>query len=221
MAAPPTTDETAGRLKALRDRLDVVDTSIHRLLRERFEIVEEIGAAKGPDEPVIRPAREAAVIENRLALHKGAMPPDMLAHIWRVVMSAACMVQRPFTVHTFGAPDVAAFLYGPVPLIAHSSAERAVRALSPGDVAVLHGDDGWWRAAREVGAHGLLRVPLEGGEALVVGGPNVAPGAGPDAVLVRDETLQILPASAITADDIVLGRPHTFPMKLPTAKIAP
>ena len=206
-------------LAALRDRLDQVDTGVHRLLRERFEIVAEIGAAKGPGEPIVRPAREAAVIENRLSLHSGAMPREVLVHIWRVLMASASDVQRPYAVHVAGALDAARYLYGPLATIAHSSAAEAVAALAerPGDIAMI-ADDGspWWQARGE--AHAIGRFALsDGGAAVALGGSGIAAGTGPLALVVRDRPVEV-PAGAIEADEDVIGRYHPFPLTIPVAQ---
>jgi len=228
MTTPASTDDTPSRLAALRTRLDAVDTGIHRLLRERFEIVEEIGAAKGPDESVIRPAREAAVIENRLTLHKGAMPPEMLAHFWRTLISAACQVQRRFAIHTAGAIEVALFLYGPVTVESHDAGADAVAALGTGDVAVVPFDGDWWRplvasTSQEdndaAPAHVIGRCgTTAGGTVLILGGSGVSPGTGPEAAVLRAGEPLLVSASAIAADDTVLGRFHPFPIEIPVAR---
>lgn len=217
MATPSPSNDPTARLSALRARLDAVDTGIHRLLRERFEIVEEIGAAKGPHESVIRPAREAAVIENRLALHSGAMPKDMLAHLWRTLITAACFVQRPFKVHTAGALDVALFLYGPISVAGHDLASDAVAALGPDDVAVVPEGSDWWGAMN--GATVIGRCDTSAGEsAVIIGGSGVSPGAGPEAAVLRAGALKIIPASEIGADDTLLGRYHVFPLTIPASR---
>ncbi len=232
MTTPAPNDDSPARLAALRSRLDAVDTGIHRLLRERFEIVEEIGRAKGPDESVIRPAREAAVIENRLALHKGALPTEMLAHFWRTLISAACQIQRPFDIHTAGALDAALFLYGPVSVLSHDAGAAAVSALGSGDVAVVPFEGDWWRplaastasvdseaAPAEAAAHVIARCRTSaGGTVLVLGGGNVSPGTGPEAAVLRGGEPRLIAASDIAADDTVLGRFHAFPIEIPVAR---
>lgn len=217
MATPPQDNDLNERLSALRARLDTVDTGIHRLLRERFEIVEEIGAAKGPHESVIRPAREAAVIENRLALHSGPMPKAVLAHFWRTMITAACLVQRPFAIHTAGALDAALFLYGPTAVTPHDSAAEAVAALGHDDVAVVPADSAWPGAMGE-GVSVINRCEVSGGGSVVVlGGAGVSPGAGPEAAVLREGTLAFIPASDIDAEDTVLGRYHVFPLPIPAS----
>jgi chorismate mutase len=211
-------DRPRETLSDLRDRLDAIDAGLHRLLRERFEIVTEIARAKGPGEPVIRPAREAAVIENRLAGHSGPLPDVVLVHLWRTIMAAACMVQRPFRLHVAGALDVARFLYGPVDSVSHGSGEAAVAALAaaPDDVAVVDGAVPWWAGRGE--AHVIARVrQSDGGAAVVVGGVGVARGTGPSALVLQNGAAVEMPVGALEPDAVVLGRYHPFPIVIPVS----
>ncbi|MCF3932787.1 chorismate mutase [Acuticoccus sp. M5D2P5] len=216
----PLSRDSSDSLSALRDRLDLVDTGLHRLLRERFEIVSEIGAAKGPDESVIRPAREAAVIENRLSLHTGTLPHATLVHIWRVLIGAACVAQRPFRVHVAGPLDVARYLYGPVEMTLASPAE-AVAALAdaPGDIAVIDGATGdrWWSARNAAHVIGRYRQS-DDGVAVVLGGAGVSRGTGPLALVLRDEAPVEVSAGEIGPEDDVLGLYHPFPFPVPVAQ---
>ncbi len=206
-------------LAQLRSRLDVIDAELHKLLRERFAIVEDIGRAKGPGEPIIRPAREAAVLENRLANHDGAMPPEVLAFLWRTIMSTACALQRPFTVHTIGLTDAARFLFGPIPLHAAASPHEMLAALhdNPGDVALAPEDDVPWADCGE--AHVSGRYELSSGQtAVALGGANVSHGTGPLALILRDDKAVAVRAHAVEPDDKVLGRVHPFPLIVPVAE---
>ena len=219
--ASPLPKPAADPLAALRDRLDEVDLAVHRLLRERFEIVTEIGATKGPDASVMRPAREAAVLENRLAVHTGAMPAETLAHIVRVVIAAGCAVQRAYTVHVAGALDAARFLYGPVAAKLHADSAAAVAALAenPGDVAVvaLDAPGRWWASRAKTHAIGLVRQS-DGRAAVVLGGAGVAPGSGPVALVVRGDALAEVRTADLTAADDCLGRFHPFPLTIAVAR---
>ncbi|MEM6848162.1 MAG: chorismate mutase [Pseudomonadota bacterium] len=206
-------------LARLRARLDVIDAELHKLLRERFAIVEDIGRAKGPGEPIIRPAREAAVLENRLANHDGAMPPEVIAFLWRTIISTACALQRPFTVHTIGLTDAARFLYGPVPLQAAASPHAMIAALhdNPGDVGLAPEDVIPWAHCGE--AHVIARFELSNGRiAVALGGANVSPGTGPLAVILRDDKAIAVWAHAVEPDDKVLGRVHPFPLIVPVVE---
>lgn len=212
-------DRPRETLADLRDRLDAVDAGLHRLLRERFEIVTDIARAKGPGEPVIRPAREAAVIENRLSTHSGPLPDEVLVHIWRTVVAAACAVQRPYRLHVAGALDAARYLYGPLAAFTHADGEAAVAALAaaPGDIAVVGAAVPWW--ARRGEAHVIGRVrQSDGGAAVVLGGAEVARGTGPFALVLRDGAAVEVSVSALDAEAVVLGRYHPFPLVVPVSE---
>lgn len=222
MASPAPDASPQDTLAALRGRLDSVDSALHRLMRERFEIVTEIAAAKGPGESVIRPAREAAVIENRLSLHTGTMPREVLVHLWRCLIGAACAAQRPYRVHVAGALDAARFLYGPVPARLHACAAEAVAALSeaPGDVAVIDAaaEGRWWEERGP--AHVIGRfAQSDGSAALALGGAGVSAGTGPLALVCRgDASPAEVAVGAIGPEDDVVGRYHPFPLAIPVAE---
>ncbi|MEM8853650.1 MAG: chorismate mutase [Pseudomonadota bacterium] len=208
-------------LDRLRVRIDEIDADLHRLLMERFAVVERIGAVKGPTASVLRPDREAAVIAKRLATHEGTMPAAALVHIWRVIMSAASFNQRPFTVHVAGAraAEAAQFLFVPVPMVGHASGADVVAALAaaPDDVAVVEAADETW-AAHLGDAHVIARVPLNGGGAVVVlAAKNIARGTGPFR-LVREGNATREVAPGATAHGEVLGHYHPFPLSIPVAR---
>ena len=213
---PPLTPDD---LFALRDRLDVVDSELHRLFQERFAITEQIGRTKGPDEPIIRPDREVEVVANRLALHEGPMPEATLVHIWRCLIGGSCQVQRAFTVHvTAGTLEAARFLYGPVPMERWPTASAALVALAerPDDVAVLPDADRWW--AKPHTAHVFGRFALSSGaHVTLLGGTRVGTSSGPRALAVRNDTLQEFPAGDLSDTDEVLGHYAPPPFTIPVA----
>lgn len=206
-------------LTALRERLDVVDGELHRLLQERFAIVETIGATKGPDASIIRPDREVEVIAGRLAEHGGSMPVETLVHFWRVLIGGACAVQRPFAVHVAGTLDAARFLYGPVDVRECATPATAVAALAgaPDDVAVVPDDGRWWTERGP--AHVIGRLALsDGTHVTVLGGTRVGTSEGPMALIVEADTLTERPADALTDDALLLGRFTPSPFTIPVAK---
>lgn len=220
--APSPVAPTADRLAELRARLDVIDSQVHKLVRERIEIVEEIGAAKGPDEPVIRPAREAAVLENRLSAHTGAMAKEVIAYLFRAIVSSACAVQRPFRIHVGGPLEAARYLYGPVPMVLHNSASGAVTALSerPQDVAVIDAEDAerWWDAIGAAHVIGRFETSA-GGAVLAIAGEGIARGAGPLALVLTPNARGPSPQrlSDVGDDDVILGRYHALSVVIPVA----
>ncbi|WP_420393436.1 chorismate mutase [Acuticoccus sp.] len=206
-------------LGALRERLDEVDLGLHHLMRERFEIVAKIGAVKGPSAPVIRPEREAAVIANQLALDGGTAPREVVVHLWRVLIGAACAVQRPFAVHVAGTLDSARFLYGPVSCTLNETAAGAVARLAshPDDVALVTGDEPWWEtrgAAHVVASY----HQSDGVTVFALGGAGVSRSTGPLALLLAHGALREVDAGAVGARDDVLGLYPPFPLTIPVAR---
>ncbi|WP_226578533.1 chorismate mutase [Acuticoccus sediminis] len=206
-------------LFALRERLDVVDRDLHRLLRERFAIAETIGMTKGPDEPIIRPDREVEVVANRLRLHEGAMPRDTLVHIWRVLIGGACAVQRPYTIHVSGTLEAARYLYGPVTIVRWPTASEALGALADGsgDVAVLSDAERWWD--EPVSAHAFARFELtDGSRITLLGGSGVGTSNGPRALAVRNDRLHECDVADLSDEDDILGRFAPSPFTIPVAQ---
>ncbi len=85
-------------LDALRREIDRIDDSIHDLLMQRTALVEQIGAAKGPETGIfLRPGREAEILRRLVARHKGRFPKLSLLRIWRELMGALVGLQGPFS----------------------------------------------------------------------------------------------------------------------------
>lgn len=80
------------QIKPLRDRIDALDDSILAALNERAQLAQQIGLLKAnADAPIMRPEREAQVIDRLAALSKasqGLLAGDAIAQIFREVMSA-------------------------------------------------------------------------------------------------------------------------------------
>ncbi|XWN30407.1 MAG: chorismate mutase [Devosia sp.] len=221
ITAGPSNGHGEDALDGLRRRIDEIDADLHRLLMERFAVVETIGAVKGPTASVLRPDREAAVIAKRLATHQGTMPTAALVHIWRVIMSAASYNQRAFTVHVAGAraAEAAQFLFVPVPMIRHETGADVVAALAgaPDDVAVVDAGDETW--ATQLGdAHVIARMALDGGGAVVVlAAKNITRGTGPYSLVREGKTTRQVAKGAAAQGD-VLGHYHPFPLSIPVAR---
>ena len=111
-------------LDALRTQIDQIDTQMHDLLLQRFEITAEVAKAKGAaTDPtkIPRPERELDIMTRRLAAHSGDLPKSSLVRIWREIMGAACHQQGDFRV------GVAADPFGPLALAAREHFGTAVR----------------------------------------------------------------------------------------------
>jgi chorismate mutase/prephenate dehydratase len=85
----------APSLDKLRQEIDGIDRDLHGLIRRRADLVGEIGAAKPNGGLSIRPGREARVLRERLAAHKGAFPAAAVYRMWREMMAAFALMQTP------------------------------------------------------------------------------------------------------------------------------
>lgn len=217
--ASPLRQASTDPLAALRVRLDEVDYELHKLIMERFAIVAEVGRAKGPQETIMRPAREAEVLARRLAAHAGAMPTEALAQVWRVLIATASQVQRPYLVHVVEALEAARFLFGPIPTRLHGTVREAVDALGehPGDAAVVgfDADERWWEQRGTVHATSVAQLG-DGRRAIVLGGAGVDRGTGSVALVARGTLVEIA-ATAVTVSDDVVGLYDPFPLSIPVA----
>lgn len=210
-AAPAATGAPAS-LDALRERLDGVDDALHRLIAERFAIVEAIAAAKGPGGVVIRPDREAAVLSQRLSGAQ-AVPPYVLATFWRQLVSGACMTQRPYRVHvTPETAEAGRILHSAAPAVLHTRADSALTALdaAPGDIALINERD--IPLAHAGSAHALVAADAGDGTIVAFGGTGVEPANGPAALIATDTGAAVTDTPA--TGDTVLARVHRFPLPL-------
>jgi len=147
-------------LSELRQEIDRIDLSMHRLLMERGEIIHrliEVKRAQGAA-CAFRPDREAQMMRALVERHRGLLPLDAVEGIWRVIVSTFTYVQAPYTVHADDSGgdaqmrDSARFHFGfTVPYAPHHGALAVIAAVagSKGDLGVLRasggsGDGAWW-----------------------------------------------------------------------------
>jgi chorismate mutase len=82
-------------LQPFRDRLDVIDDEIARLLGERFQICREVAVYKSEHEiPMMQPGR-VEVVRNRY-LERGAeanLPADFSADLFDLLIAATCKAE--------------------------------------------------------------------------------------------------------------------------------
>jgi chorismate mutase len=149
-------------LTDLRQNIDRIDESVHRLLMERGDIIDRLIAVKQTQETgsAFRPAREADMMKRLVDRHKGILPLDTVESIWRVIISTFTFVQAPFSVHAdlsggdAHMRDSARFHFGfTVPFVPHMGAASVVAAVSDskGDLGLvpafaLAGAGAWWNA---------------------------------------------------------------------------
>jgi chorismate mutase-like protein len=76
-------------LSELRQEIDRIDETMHRLLMERGEIIDRLIAVKKSQETgsAFRPVREAEMMRRLVERHKGLLPLDTVEGIWRVIIA--------------------------------------------------------------------------------------------------------------------------------------
>jgi len=82
-------------LDSLRQEIDAIDSELHAMIRRRADLVDRISAAKPPGGLALRPGREAQVMRQRLATHKGPFPSTAIYRMWREMMCAFTLMQTP------------------------------------------------------------------------------------------------------------------------------
>lgn len=146
-------------LASLRNEIDRIDDTIHDLLMERAEVVEQVRAAKGADGIKLRPGREAEVLRRIIHRHSGPFPKGALVRIWREVMSAYLKLQGHLAMAVYmpepgsGYWDLARDQYGSqTPMTAHASVRGVINAVNNGEAAIgvlpvpsYADSDPWWR----------------------------------------------------------------------------
>ena len=169
--------KTLPSLADLRAEIDRIDEAMHRLLMERGEIIHRLIETKKTSESgsAFRPGREAAMMRELVARHRGLLPLDTAEGIWRVIIATFTWVQAPFSVHADvsggDAPvrDSARFHFGfTVPYRPHPSAAAVIAAVAraKGDLGIFRLDQGvsagaWWRGlAGERRPKVIARLPF-------------------------------------------------------------
>jgi chorismate mutase len=155
-------DAPVPSLADLRQEIDRIDETMHRLLMERGTIIDRLIAVKKTSESgsAFRPGREASMMRALAERHEGLLPLDTAEGIWRVIIATFTYVQAPYSVHADvsagDAPvrDSARFHFGfTVPYVTHPSAAAVIEAVatSRGDLGIFRMDQGatsgaWWRS---------------------------------------------------------------------------
>jgi chorismate mutase len=156
------TDAPVPSLAELRQEIDRIDETMHRLLMERGTIIDRLISVKKTSESgsAFRPGREASMMRALAERHAGLLPLDTAESIWRVIIATFTYVQAPYSVHADisagDAPmrDSARFHFGfTVPYLTHPSAAAVIEAVaaSRGDLGIFRLDQGatsgaWWRS---------------------------------------------------------------------------
>jgi chorismate mutase len=171
------TESAPPSLTDLRQEIDRIDESMHRLLMQRGEIIDRLISVKRTQESgsAFRPAREAEMMRRLVERHHGILPLDTAESIWRVIIATFTFVQAPFAVHAdlsagdAAMRDSARFHFGfTVPFVPHIGAAGVVEAVSEskGDLGLvpaipIAGAGPWWSALEFASAPKIIaRLPF-------------------------------------------------------------
>ena len=149
--APPATPS----LDAVRARIDAVDAELLRLLDERASLAAAVAAAKraaGENGFGLRPGREAQVLRRLLSEPREAAEASLIVRVWRELMGDNLSRQGPFHLSVWGGKtetrivELARLRFGAAPPLALAAKpeDALAAAKTPGGVAVMALDGGWW-----------------------------------------------------------------------------
>ncbi|MDE2363485.1 MAG: chorismate mutase [Hyphomicrobiales bacterium] len=170
-------DSAAASLAALRQNIDRIDESIHRLLMERGEIIENLIATKAKQGggSAFRPGREAEMMRRLVQRHGGLLPLDTVESIWRIIIGTFTYVQANYAIHVdvsagdAAMRDSARFHFGfSPPYVPHHGPHAVIDAVarSGGDLGLVRvvsavGDGAWWSKLTEPTAPKVIaRLPF-------------------------------------------------------------
>ncbi|MEG9861646.1 MAG: chorismate mutase [Parvularculales bacterium] len=100
-------DDLALSLDDLRHQIDTLDDEIHQRLMRRTEIVHRVAGLKahatgGERGLAMRMAREAMIMRRLAARHEGALPVQVIFHLWRTLFAASIIIESGFSVGIYG-----------------------------------------------------------------------------------------------------------------------
>jgi chorismate mutase/prephenate dehydratase len=91
------------RLKQVREAIDAIDRQLVERLNERARLVAEVGRIKRDSgAPIFQPEREAEVVRRVTQASQGPLPDASMEAIYREIMSAARLMQRPLSAAYLG-----------------------------------------------------------------------------------------------------------------------
>ena len=97
-------------LETVRKRIDEIDQALQALLNERAKCAIEVSKIKAEqlgdsENPVFyRPEREAEILRRIRSSNRGDMPPEVMARLFREIMSSCLSLERPLSVAALGPP---------------------------------------------------------------------------------------------------------------------
>jgi len=84
-----------GKLKSLRDQLDVINVQLLELLSERARIAQEIGVEKEKQGvPKFDPVREKSMLEELVSRNGGPFSDDTVRHLFKQIFQASLKLQE-------------------------------------------------------------------------------------------------------------------------------
>lgn len=92
-------------LQEIRDRIDVLDSQIQKLISERAALAQEVARLKkdgGDADSYYRPEREAAVLRKVVERNQGPLSGEEIARLFREIMSACLSLQQPMKIAYLG-----------------------------------------------------------------------------------------------------------------------
>jgi hypothetical protein len=90
-------------LSKLRSKIDAIDDKIIKLLKERMDIVKQVGEFKketSASQSFIRAGREASMLRDLTRKAGDVFPPQAIATIWRMIISTSLCVEQEISVYT-------------------------------------------------------------------------------------------------------------------------
>ncbi|MCC6206705.1 MAG: prephenate dehydratase [Gammaproteobacteria bacterium] len=92
------------QLKSIRTRIDQIDGKLQELITERARCALEVARLKqiSGDTDYYRPEREAQVLQTVIGRNQGPLDDEIVARLFREIMSACLALQRPIAVAYLG-----------------------------------------------------------------------------------------------------------------------
>ena len=126
------------KLALFREQIDEIDLKILNLLKDRMEIVKNVGELKKSynEKFYIRSNREADMIKNLVNLSENKFPKSAIINIWRKIITTANMNEQPLKIAIHNPKNISDYVYltreyynNDVPIINYDSANSVVSDL--------------------------------------------------------------------------------------------
>ncbi|MFN3229391.1 MAG: chorismate mutase [Asticcacaulis sp.] len=155
----PSSPTTHLSLAEVRREIDAIDSELLRLLDARARLASAVAAAKRaePDAATaspLRPARETAILRDRLGAPRQGAGPRLILKVWRELMGESLALQGGLDIRAWGGRQATAVYHmarcrfgAANPVVMTETPEAALKACDgPRGVAVLSLEtgQGWW-----------------------------------------------------------------------------